>query len=378
MSKGRVDADALRALLARQMDDVAAEALERDGQVATERLEALGRLSRLVEMRAAGTTSRRRRWGVLSVALATLAGASVLLFARVSSTEVEIDLKVSEFSFVLPTVQVITDEMRVSELGISGLSGVELPAARPGRGKTQGASDVFVAAVQLGPRAGTVTLAPITAPAGARVFLSKADGEHRYQLVLRGALSRLAVSVQGPTRIVVPPAVNEVHDFAFPRRIALEPDSQQVSLDFAAGEVAQAPRPLRSPLPAEGLFLFRVDQFQEADRTLVRQVPTIRSGTLYFEAIDGRARQLRVGEGLRFASSHGEIRELQLGDDGLAVRFHGTVRGMSAGSGDVQRSLMPTLLEWLRARHGLSLLWGTTAYVVGAVMTVLGWRRRAA
>ena len=38
--------------------------------------------------------------------------------------------------------------------------------------------------------------------------------------------------------------------------------------------------------------------------------------------------------------------------------------------------LMPTLLDWLRARHGLSLLWATTAYLVGLFVAILGWWRR--
>ena len=48
---------------------------------------------------------------------------------------------------------------------------------------------------------------------------------------------------------------------------------------------------------------------------------------------------------------------------------------MTSGSGDTRRSLMPTYLEWLQARHGLSLLWGTTLYVFGLVVAALRWWR---
>jgi hypothetical protein len=34
---------------------------------------------------------------------------------------------------------------------------------------------------------------------------------------------------------------------------------------------------------------------------------------------------------------------------------------------------MPTYLEWLRARHGLSLLWGTTLYLFGVIVGALRW-----
>jgi hypothetical protein len=36
---------------------------------------------------------------------------------------------------------------------------------------------------------------------------------------------------------------------------------------------------------------------------------------------------------------------------------------------------MPTWLEWLRARHGLSLLWGTALYLFGLAVGVLRWWR---
>jgi hypothetical protein len=364
-------------VLAAQIHGAVTEAVRTNGDVAVERLEALGRLARLADMADAATTPLRRRWAVRLVALGTLVCASVLLFARMSSTEVELELKVSEFSFVLPTVQAITDEISVATLGVSGLTAIELPSAPGGSEATQSASDIYLAARESDGRAGAVSLSPITLPAGSRVTLRKLDERRRYRLALRGATSELAVSVNGPTHIVVPAALNEVGHFSFPRRITLEPDSHEVALDVAIAERAGAPNAFRSPLPVESLLLFRVDRFDEGGQTLIRQVSTIDSGTLYFESIEGRARPLRAGEGLRFASSAGEISEWHVADDGVRLRFHGRVKGMSSGSGEIERSLMPTVLDWLRAQHGLSLLWGTTAYVVGLFITVLGWRRPA-
>jgi hypothetical protein len=49
------------------------------------------------------------------------------------------------------------------------------------------------------------------------------------------------------------------------------------------------------------------------------------------------------------------------------------VTAVTAGWGENRRSLMPTWLEWLRARHGLSLLWGSTVYIVGLLMGALRW-----
>jgi hypothetical protein len=370
----RTDSTALRALLATQSDEAAAEAIQTGGRVSAERLEGLGRLARLVELRDAAMPARNR-WTVPLVALGTLGCVSVLLFVRVSSTEIELEAKVSELSFVVPKLQVITDAMNLSALGVFGLSAVELPAAASSR-PTSPAVSVLLAADTAGRRTGTVSLDPITLREGARVSLRKAEGRHRYWMSLREAGTDLGASLRGPVRLVVSPGLDEVNDYTFPRRVGLKPDSSQVILEFSTAETSDTRVAFRSPLLAESLFLFRRDRFQHGAEMLAPLVPTIQSGTLYLESLNGKARPLRAGEGLHLAWSGGEIRELVLGDDGVVMRFHGMVRGMSTGSGEVKQSLMPTLLEWLRARHGLSLLWGTTAYVVGLFVAVLSWWRR--
>jgi hypothetical protein len=91
------------------------------------------------------------------------------------------------------------------------------------------------------------------------------------------------------------------------------------------------------------------------------------------ESLNGDTRQLRSGEPLRFGESNGEIRTVRLEPDHLSLSFHGWVRGMQTGSEETPRSLMPTWLEWLRARHGLTLLWGTTAYVFGLATAAVRW-----
>jgi hypothetical protein len=369
--------DLLRALVAEQASGLAADALTNGGQVPAERLDALARLSKLADLRDATTRRAERRWPIVLVAAGTVACVSVLLFARVKSTEVELDLQVSELSFIVPAAQVITDAMSVGTLGLEGLSAAELPAARPGPGRPQEAALVRLVAEQDGARHGSVSLDPIAVPARTRVSLVQGQGVRRYRLGLRGGMPDLAASLQGPVRIVLPGEVNDVRDFPFPRRVGFTPDSQEVTLDFGGGDGTGALQPFRPPVPVESLSLFRIDQFQTAGGLLAPRVSTIRSGTVFFESVDGHARPLRPGEGLNLPRSRGEIRELRLDDSAVAVRFHGTVWDMSVGSAGGRRSLMPTLFEWLSARHGLSLLWGAAAYMIGLFTALAGWWRRA-
>ncbi|PYP59199.1 MAG: hypothetical protein DMD40_03675 [Gemmatimonadetes bacterium] len=370
------DTRALEDLVAKRGDDIAAEALRTGGQVSPGRLEELARLARLVELRHAANTRSKNRWTLPAVALVTLIVASLLLFARVSTTEIEADLNVSEVSFALPTEQAITEPMIVAQLGVSGVRSAELPDARADPPTSRGAVNVLLAREQLGERLGSVTVDPITAPSGVRVLVGAEESGGRSRIILQGATPPLVASVRGPTRIVFSPVTNQVHDFLVPRRVTLALDSHQVTLDFTAADSARVRRPFSSPLLATGLLLSRVDQVQQEGQTLVRHISTIRSGTLYFEALDARAFPLRTGEGLQFAWSDGEIRELQLEGGSIALRFHGAVRGMSTGTGPAKRNLMPTWLDWLRARHGVWLLWGTTTYVVGLFLSISGWWKR--
>jgi hypothetical protein len=76
---------------------------------------------------------------------------------------------------------------------------------------------------------------------------------------------------------------------------------------------------------------------------------------------------------IHFEQVRGEIRTLRLQDNNIDLKFHGRVRGLGAGPEENPRSLMPTWLEWLRARHSLSLFWGAAIYLFGLIAGVLRW-----
>ncbi|WP_437939815.1 hypothetical protein [Sorangium sp. So ce341] len=92
------------------------------------------------------------------------------------------------------------------------------------------------------------------------------------------------------------------------------------------------------------------------------------------EALKGEERKLRPGEVIEFKKSEGELPALKLDQDRIVLRFHGSVSGMRRGVGDDSRSLMPTWLDGLRARHGgLCVLWGVVIYLFGLIVAVFRW-----
>jgi hypothetical protein len=154
----------------------------------------------------------------------------------------------------------------------------------------------------------------------------------------------------------------------------LTPGSAEVGLDLAplsAGAALFAPG-----LTITDMTLMHIDEVTEDDKTAVRAVSTVQSGSLYWEELGGRELQLRAHEGLRFTHARGEIRSIRLKDGGLALNFHGRVRGMSSGSLEHPRNLMPRWLEWLRANQPLSLLWGSAIYLFGLSTAVRQWWKK--
>jgi hypothetical protein len=356
------------------------QATSNGGEVSAEQVDALGRLARLAEIcDAVKPPPARKRWPVIGLFGLTLVGVSIL-FLTVPETEIEVDVKVSEVGFALTGSQALAEAMGLATVGASGLQEVRLPRM-PSR-SAEATSDGWNSTIQLsvagaGARRGTLTLAKLALPAETRVWLRTTEVPNQYRLSFKGP--RLAldlpvrIDVHGPVRLAGPGGPGETLDFVSPRPITLQAGPDQVDLDLTfAGNVPGAFLP---QLRVRDLSLFQVEGYMEPGSPGVRRLSTVLGGSLYLESLNGTERRLRAGEGLRFERSEGEIRTLRLAGDHIALDFRGRVRGMATGSDDNPRSLMPTILEWLRARQGLALLWGTALYVVGVVMTAVRWWR---
>jgi hypothetical protein len=183
----------------------------------------------------------------------------------------------------------------------------------------------------------------------------------------------LRADVSGQVEVGLPHTPRKQIRFVTPKSILLRsgPDEVDVNFRFPSRSTGSF-----SPyLSADTVSLVRVDELLGTEQTVVRRVSTVLSGILYFESLGGQERRLRPGERIEFESSIGEIRALRLADSHIAFGFHGQVSGMTTGRDANRISLMPTYLEWLRARHSLSLLWGSTLYLFGLAVTTVRWWR---
>jgi len=165
-------------------------------------------------------------------------------------------------------------------------------------------------------------------------------------------------------------------DFKVGRPVDLVGGESEASLSLTFSDTTQSG--LSQQIGVDQLSFVHIDVLTAAAKTEVRHLSTILSGTLYMESLNGEKRELRSGEPLEFERADGEIRALRLGKDQMSLRFHGTVANIWAGAGESRRSLMPTQLEWLRAQHGVGLLWGGSVYVFGIAAGLLRWMKISA
>jgi hypothetical protein len=117
----------LQQLFRRRAQKAVDEAVRSGGEVSPDDLESLGRLGKVIETYRATDPPSNRRYVMGAISAATLLVASVLFFARVRSTEIEVDVRASELSFRLSEAHTLLDGTHLAAIGVSGLSRIEAP-----------------------------------------------------------------------------------------------------------------------------------------------------------------------------------------------------------------------------------------------------------
>ena len=161
-----------------------------------------------------------------------------------------------------------------------------------------------------------------------------------------------------------------IETFRSPQGFLLNGGSRGTEFEFVFAN--REPTPFIQHLPLQELSMFSVEQFNDGDRVSARKISSVISGVLYFESLDGRERKIRQGETLEIQPAKGVLERIGVADGKVVLEFRGTVTAIRTGD-DSRTDLMPTCLEWLQARHGLSLMWGTGIYLFGLFMGVLRW-----
>jgi hypothetical protein len=368
----------LRELLRRKVEAASELAVRDQGNVPADLIRDLSSLKQLVELNhSVMPPSSMKRWVVPTMLVVTLAIMSALLFVHLPDARVDLNIAAFTVAFTLDQSQDLLSNIRVLSISASGLQSVDASGFnRPDQRDPANSGGTDSIRLSLaGNDKGTITLENIQLPANTRVTLETLEGPNRFRVAWklpRDETPRpLSISALGDIQLGLSALPPQVSHLSTPTELEMVPGSDVVlELDLPGNsDLATEPQ-----LPVSRLSFATVHESVGVESS-ARQVSTIRSGTVFNQSLNGQKYDVRAGERLQFSDSKGEMQRTALGPGGINVQYEGKVWGMTAGSREFPTSLMPSLLEWLRARHGLSLLWGSTLYLAGILMVVLRWFR---
>jgi len=363
-------------LLRTKLIRIEKSARKNNGGISTEDFNHITQLARIIEIcDISKTPLRRNRWPMAVVVVVTLIVVSVLFFGRIRQMEIELEINSTEIGFSMPDESQFTEILPLSGLGISGISSYKIPKRLIQNDENPSLSSGFASSFKISTdeiknQEDSVTLQPLILPSRNKVWLSKVPSSNQYRLSLNHYNRIIRVSVTGSILFDVPGRLSEELNFQTPIGIELQPGNDMIDFYLLLNTT---PIILSRYITVNELLFVRIEEFLDDRITIVRPISTVLSGKLFMESLDGRTLPIRVGEAIQFEDVKGEIQLIQLEGEYLSLNFRGTVNDIKTGFGKSQRSLMPTYLEYLHSRHGLSLLWGTVIYFSGILVAILKW-----
>ncbi len=369
------DPTGVRQQIARRARQLLQETDLSEDTAARDEMELLILKSRISALAATADTRKpKKRWPVMLAVLLTLLVLSILFYKPVSETGIGLEARVSELGVTVPTRQALTSLTRLTSLGISGVATFTIPRSETGKPETipasnQSGSAVFLETKTGQQESGTITLTSITLPAGTDLHLQKTGVKDTFRVTLKHPEVTLNIGLKGDVMIAANSPAS-MYSFPTPHAMVITPEEDKLVLEVAFSD--SLPIELARQLTVSGLSMSRINQFLELDRSLVYNSSTLLEGTLNFEAFNSRSYSLYPGQLIRLVAPKGEIGALSLDRKDIGISFRGDVQDIVTGTND-ERSLMPSVLEWLQAHHGLSLLWGSTLYVFGLLYGMYRW-----
>jgi hypothetical protein len=313
------------------------------------------------------------------VAIGTLIVIGLLIvflhLTHLSTTEIRMELSVSELNFTLPQQQVVTNILKLSSIGASGLQNIQVPGVRTlaAAGSEGSSSAVLLTVDTSNSHSGTLTLDALTLPAGMRFGIRHTDVKGEYRFFFQGKAIDLPVQADGYIKMILPPNPPEALNFTSPGLIKLHSgggDGVDLDLNLESSSSSIFP----GVITVDSISLLRIDENYDEENSIVRTVSTIQSGTMYFESLDKRQNAILPGQQIHFKKSSGTINKLELLDDRITFTFVGNVSGMTSGDSNNRTSLMPTYLQWLNSQVNLSLIVAAVLLVFGVIFVI--WRFR--
>lgn len=345
---------------------------ERGGESEAERFERFERLAKLIAARSTAASEYRPRSNVFpALALALGAIVTLLQLRHVSDTELEIKAFVSCVTFGAAAAGDVTLPSRLTRLLADGISSLEIPS-ETGEMQNILASSARGLALLVAPEGeGKVRPGPLHPQTGDQIKLSFPSA-HALQMRVAGAETQLKINVSGSVRVSAAD-LNTVLNYGGPESLVAE-SSRPLSITVSGSDWSQCV--ICSPLAIQDIQ-FSEDLQRAGSPDQIRSASAVSSGQIEFYEVP-RQYPLHRGERLvvKLSKNHPtEIRELHVDPQkGTAeISLHAWVSSVQVGSRSSPVDLQPTVLEWLKSRHGPELAWVSYASLLGVLGGLWKW-----
>jgi RNA polymerase subunit RPABC4/transcription elongation factor Spt4 len=255
--------------------------------------------------------------------------------------------------------------LTLASLGLSGLEQVSLPARGKKPAITDSSTTLYLSAVP--PESGSISIDPITLPAGSLVAIKQTGSPGSVQLTIGDSLPSLPVSVSG--RIVVAVENQPVDTVRFgidQIQLAATHGPIDFGLGFSGAGIA---RPL-VPLDIVGVSFEDINRFRNEEEASDQRVSTIDGGSFGLTIGNRSPHVLKKGEMLPLRGFKGSIRDVAVDSQTVALTLEGTVDSLPASLGSV-----PTKLQVFVSEHPLPSAAAAIVYLTLLVLVGLYWKR---
>jgi len=326
---------------------------------------------------------RAHRWIPIVLFLITMSGCVILFFSHIPRASVDFEGEVSQVSFTNGAEYALQLPSSLNSLALDGAETIDLTELEP---LPEGCRSQSFEAISLNAQGttsdrGSIGIADVVVPAKSQVTVSHAPTPHSYQFTIQPprqaeATMKATVSVVGSVQVRASGCKLQFSSVA----------PSQIHVDFRKGERTdlsvkefEASRTEDLEIPISNIQLFEVQpnppptESNESGEPRSLRLSTVQSGTLFFDSVPDVSRKLRVEELLDFRDLKGSVRVIAATKDFLRLRFTGWVTDVRSGEDGEDRTMMPTVFEWLTSKHGLVTLGAAGLYIFGLVVGLAKW-----
>lgn len=346
-----------------------------EGNIDESHLDELEAITRLLKLNTlVSKHSFRNKMFIASSFIVTLGIVSLLVFVKIPETQVEMNLMLDAVSFTVTDEQIFTETLLLDEITVSGFMDVQISErlmnlTKLNQPHLKDISVLYVSALQSNDLRTSISLSQIIVPGSSKISIERPNdssvfrlslyNKKRIDIDLRGALN---LSFQYDERLPI--------SFNVPQRITCYFKDKLNPIDLKPRKL---PVRVIPQLEINKLSLHHTEEYIDFNSSIIKPVSAIQSGTIYFESLGGKKKELRHGELLNVQVKEGSLTMLTIHKNYIHINFQGIVKRLESGATATKRSLMPSYLEWLFENHTLGLLWGSAIYLFGLIVTFINW-----